>query len=344
MALYDPAKTNVHDLKEVKDTLFQLSERVRYYFKALSIEDNFSPEEYLRYKQTGAQISAMELSCDGLISNYEDLEKETRSQIQAMYGSISLSVTKGDVSNQLSLEPEALKITGNRLEIYGNNIALDEKNNLVIRGEIKATDGSIAGWTIGVNELVGSTSSKITCSSMSAGDHIWMDDIVVNGDSSFAGCQAEFSKTNIETDRDTIFLNGFTAETFDTYGYVIAGPTRVYESCDVTGQVTCKKCVTIKDHSTWSDLRLKENIREIAEDEADSVLKAIVPYKYRFKNDNKLSCGFMAQHVKAAEEAIGHDYGLISEGKTLSLSYTRLLPFLIKTIQRQAREIDELSG
>lgn len=105
MAVYENANTNVHDLKEVNDTLYQILENTKYYFRALSTEDNFTPELYLRYKQIGEKISVMELTEKGLQSSYEDLEAGVSSQTQAFYGEIALKVSKGDVSNQLSLEP-----------------------------------------------------------------------------------------------------------------------------------------------------------------------------------------------------------------------------------------------
>ena len=47
MAVYSEQISDIHDLKEVKDTLSSISDRLRYYFRALSIEDNFSPAEFI---------------------------------------------------------------------------------------------------------------------------------------------------------------------------------------------------------------------------------------------------------------------------------------------------------
>ena len=343
MAVYDQANTNVHDLKEVNDTLSSISERLRFYFKSLSIEDNFSPEMYLRYKATEDLISTVELAADGLVSTYEDLSSKATSQIAAMYDSMSLKVTKGDVTNQLNLESDALKISGNRLEISGDNITLDSNNKLTIKGQITATGGTIAGWNISENKLNGSTTSKITCDSVTNTNEISLKDIEVNGDSDFHGCAAEFQGTNLETDITTVFMNGFTAENIDAYGDVIAGVTTVNKEVNVTGQVTCKKCQTMADGKSWSDARLKRNVHDITEDEADELAGSLKAYRYRFKSDNRISCGFMAQDIKLTEERM-EDYGLVHEGKTLSLSYVGIIPFLIKVIQRQSREINELSG
>lgn len=344
MALYSEQISDIHDLKEVKDTLSSISDRLRYYFRALSIEDNFSPEEFLKYQETGEKLAILEKSSDGLISTYGDLEEDTSSQIQAMYGSISLAVTKGDVTNQLNLEPGALSISGNRLEIYGDNINLDAAGNLIISGEIEALAGSIAGWDITSGKLTGSSTSKITCDELNTSNYIWLDLIEVNGDSDFSGCTAEFGGTNLETDMSTIFMNGFDAEDISCYGEVIAGPMRIYESVDVMGQITCRTCHTTADGSTWSDRRLKEDIRDISDQDASDMLMQLKPYRYRFRRNNRVSCGFMAQDIENIQQDMGHDYGIISKGKTMSLSYISLIPFLIKAIQRQAGEIDELPG
>ena len=334
MAVYSEQISDIHDLKEVKDTLSSISDRLRYYFRALSIEDNFSPAEFLKYQETGAKLAILDQSSDGLMSTYGDLESDTSSQIQTMYGNISLAVTKGDVTNQLNLEPGALSISGNRLEITGSNINLDAAGNLTISGEIEALSGSIAGWSISSGSITGSSTSKITCDEINTSNYIWLDLIEVNGDSDFSGCTAEFGGTNLETDMSTIFMNG----------EVIAGPMRIYDSVDVLGQITCRTCHTTADGSTWSDARLKEDIEDISDQEAVEMLSRLKPYRYRFRKNNRVSCGFMAQDIEKIQQDMGHDYGIISKGKTMSLSYISLIPFLIKAIQRQAGEIDELPG
>lgn len=343
MAVYDQANTNVHDLKEVNDTLYSISEKLRFYFKSLSIEDNFSPELYLKYQETGEQLAAVELAADGLVSTYADLSAETNSQIAAMYDSIALRVTKGDVTNQLNLESDALSISGNRLEIKGDNITLDSNNNLTIKGQITATAGSIAGWTINEKKLTGTSKSKITCDTLTMNDRIAIYGIEVNGDSDFSGSFGDFQRTNIETDKTTVFLNGFTAYNIDAYGDIVAGYTRSYQDINVVGQITCKKCNTKADGTMWSDRRLKSDIEDITDEEARQMLNELKPYRYRFKSDGRISCGFLAQDILETESRM-KDYGLVNESKTtLSLSYVSIIPFLIKALQRQKREIDELS-
>ena len=344
MAVYSEQISDIHDLKEVKDTLSSISDRLRYYFRALSIEDNFSPAEFLKYQETGAKLAILEQSSDGLMSTYGDLESDTSSQIQTMYGNISLAVTKGDLTNQLNLEPGALSISGNRLEITGSNINLDAAGNLTISGEIEALSGSIAGWSISSGRITGSSTSKITCDEINTSNYIWLDLIEVNGDSDFSGCTAEFGGTNLETDMNTIFMNGFDGENISAYGEVIAGPMRIYDSVDVLGQITCRTCHTTADGSTWSDARLKEDIEDISDQEAVEMLSRLTPYRYRFRKDDRISCGFMAQDIEKIQQDMKHDYGTISKVKTMSLSYISLIPFLIKAIQRQAGEIDELPG
>lgn len=50
---------------------------------------------------------------------------------------ISLKVSKGDVSSEISLESGLVKITGNRLVVDSTNFKLDEKGNAVFGGEVK---------------------------------------------------------------------------------------------------------------------------------------------------------------------------------------------------------------
>lgn len=343
MAVITGENTNVHDLKQINDTLYAIHEKLKYYFMNLDPEDNFSPEALLKYQANDKQIAILELTEDGVVSTYGNLEENISSQIQVLYDRINLKVDTGDVTNQLNLEPGALNITGNRLEIYGGNITLDANNNLTFRGEIEATTGNIAGWTINNNQIIGSNTSRITCSTLSMTDWIDLDKVVVNGNTDFSGAAIAIRESPVDTDKTTIFLNGF--ETMDIIAYrseVVAGACRVYGDVDVSGQVTCRSCYTSADGRTWSDARLKEDVCEIKEEEAASFLQNLNPYAYNMKETGLRSCGFISQDVEAIQDHAGKDYGLIRTDKFKRLNYNGILTFLLKALQMQTKKIGEL--
>lgn len=92
-----------------------------------------------------------------------------------------------------------------------------------------------------------------------------------------------------------------------------------------------------------SDRRLKDNIKEVSDEDAQCILK-MNPVTYNFKDTGKRSIGLIAQEVEevmkntslpsVAEEYCGQ-YGM---------DYTSLIPLLIKQIQILNKRIDALEG
>lgn len=336
MAVITSESANVHDLKQINDTLYSIHEKLKYYFMNLDPEDNFSPEAFLKYQEKNGKAAIIEKTSEGIQSTYADLEQNVASQIRVLNNQIVLKVDTGDVTNQMNLEPDALRISGNRLEIYGGNITLDSNNNLTFRGEIQATAGSIAGWTITENEITGAAGSRIICTNVETSEWISLRTVRVNGNSDFSGSDIRLQESPIETDKTTIFLNGF--ETMAILAYqstVVCGTCTVQGNVDVSGQITCRTCYTAADGRTWSDARLKENIESITEEEAEDFVMALKPYSYDLRSTGRRSCGFIAQDIEEIQRKSGRDYGLVREDGYLRLNYTGIIPFLIRMIQKQ---------
>ena len=341
MAVITSENANVHSLKQINDTLYSIHEKLKYYFMNLDPEDNFSPEAMLKYQEKNRKAAVIEKTSEGIQSTYADLEREVSSQIQVLNNRISLKVSTGDVTNQLNLEPDALRISGNRLEIYGGNITIDSNNNLTFNGQVEATGGNIAGWTISENDIEGAAGSRIMCTNVQTSEWISLNTVKVNGNSNFSGSDIRLQESPIETDKTTIFLNGF--ETMAILAYqstVVCGTCTVEGNVDVSGQITCRTCYTAADGRTWSDVRLKEDIREISEEEASRFCMALEPYVYELKSTGKRSCGFIAQDIAKIQEKMGRDYGLVRTDKYMRLNYTGIIPFLIRMIQKQTEALN----
>lgn len=91
-----------------------------------------------------------------------------------------------------------------------------------------------------------------------------------------------------------------------------------------------------------SDARLKEDISEIGYG-LESLLK-LKPVKYSWKNDpfGKDHLGLIAQDVELVINEVvdkGSD-----PSQTLGINYSELVPVLIKSIQEQQKQIDELKA
>ena len=353
MAAIDTSTGKVNTLKEVKDTLYQISERLRYYFKNLSLEDNFDASMYLSLQQTAENVSALEITEDGLQSDYIALEEDATSRIALIDSGITLAVNKGDVTNQLNLEPEALTISGSRLIITGENISLDEDNNLTVKGDITATSGSIAGWSLSQYNsapcLDGGTNGLIKCNTYTSLKDIYLKKLSISGNpgsTNLSYCQVNVGGAIINMDSNTTWNNKFTLGSVyvdqDIRAGLLVGDSRAYtKTFHAEAGVYTKK-----GGSYTSDERKKEDIESIPAEDADKVLKEINPVTFTWKSDSKPDAGFIAQEISGIEEELTLDYGLINEDTKgyLTLNYTGVMTLLLKKLNEQTGRINELTA
>lgn len=348
MAVIESTISNGNDLKEINDTLYAISENIKYYFTALSIEDNFSPDAFLKYQEANNQIAAVQIANRNLITDYANLSTDTSSRIALMENGISLSVTKGDLTNQLNLEPDAIVINGNRLIVSGSNFSLNENNDVTVSGEITAISGKIAGWEIKNGMMDGGSTARITCNVFNNYNDIYLHKIEVidtPGDTDMRYCSVSGGGATFHVDEGTVFLNGFDGLNLIVENKIHCGIIRSSYGIDVNSQIVADRCYTRKTGTTWSDERLKDNIKEISEEDEQHMLQDIRPCRYTLKSNGSRSSGFIAQELEQIESGLHADCGIVGKaGDTLTVNYDSLIPFLIKTIQRQTEEIDALSN
>lgn len=97
------------------------------------------------------------------------------------------------------------------------------------------------------------------------------------------------------------------------------------------GNITCVSL------TQTSSKKVKKNIKNLTDTEAKKIL-GLRPVTFDFK-DEKLGSnkrGFIAEEVK---EVIPE---LVNDDEVMSIDYTMMIPYLVKTIQSQQKEIDEL--
>lgn len=337
-----------NDLKEINDTLYSISERLKYYFTCLTMEDNFSPEVYLSYREKNGLIAALQVTEYGIQSDYINLQNNTSSSMKMLADGIELSVTKGDVTNSLNLGTEALTITGNKLIVTGGNFTLDESNNVKVKGNITATSGKIAGWDITSNGVMdGGNTARIKCGVFNNSNDILMNEIYVvdvPGKSDLSYCDLTGAGTKFHVDENTVFLDGFTADNLVMAGKIHCGILVSYFSVDCDSQIVATNCYTKRTGTTWSDSRLKKDIVEISGKESDYMMKHMNPCRYKLKDTESYSCGFIAQDIDMIQRSMGTDYGLTGRaGEYMTLNYDGMITFLMKMIQEQTEEINALS-
>lgn len=95
----------------------------------------------------------LKIQADQIESTVTDFKESATSQIRQNAEQIALKVTKGEVSNQLSIETGQIKITGNRFIVESDNFKLSSDGTLkctngVFSGKIEANEGRFGGFTI----------------------------------------------------------------------------------------------------------------------------------------------------------------------------------------------------
>lgn len=333
--------------EEVAGYLVQLDENLRRTFAALDPEENFSPDALVKYQEKMGKVAAFELSVNGMQSVFADLQEETLSQLRLIAGEVSLKVSKGGVTSAFNMENGEIRFSGPRLRIICKNFTADPvTGQYAMTGKITAEKGEIAGWSLGKGSngdqyIYGEKDSRIEVGSIES-DKTWgFDKVEVLGDTDFRGAKIVLDGSDIDTDKTTIFQDGFTGRHIDAGpNTVTCGAARAYQEITVEGQITCKSCYTSRDGKTWSDARLKKNIREIGQKEAERLVQSLQPYSYDMIEDGRRSSGFLAQEVQPFDDG----YGLVGKKRGgYSLRYAGFIPFLVKIVQEQTETIRRLT-
>lgn len=139
LILGEDTGNNQEDLKKLRDSLTMLNEQLRYMFGNLTPEDNYSKDALKRYIQDQNKIVDMELNIEGLGLYLEDLDDYVKTEFNVVHGEISMKVSKGDVSAELSLEPGIVSLKGNRVIIQSDNFSVSQN------GTLRATNGKFSG-------------------------------------------------------------------------------------------------------------------------------------------------------------------------------------------------------
>lgn len=111
---------------------------------------DFEKDTSAKFAITAEQISAevkraqeaeasLKIMADQITLSVKNLKEDTESQFLQTAEQISLKVSKGDVSSQLSLEPDQIKLTGNRVIIESDNLKVSAN------GRLRCTDGEFSG-------------------------------------------------------------------------------------------------------------------------------------------------------------------------------------------------------
>ena len=267
--------------------------------------------------QTANQITAE-------VKRATEAEGNLSARITATESEISLKVSKGSVSSEISVESGGVNITGNRFSWTSTNSSMTADGTLNCKN-INATNGRFSGNITG-STITGGTITGTTIT----GDTISGSNI--NG-ATITGATIE--STDITANRitaiDNAQFNFCRATNIDCEGQLNANIVEV-------------DYLSYGQANHYSDRRLKENIKDISSETAISVLTKLRPVEFNFINTKIKSLGFIAQEVQEVLDEENLDWNICSVGDDgyYRLSYSDFIAIITKCVQELSRQVLEL--
>lgn len=217
----------------IRDYIETINKAVQNVFNSLNPDSNFTEEELNKYNEIGPHIALAELTEDHFDTAFINRKTGIESEISVASDAVSMKVRTGDLVNQLNVEPDAINIKGNRIHIAMDNFVVSD-TKMYARGNITATGGNIAGWTITSN-------SDGTYHTWSGSGNSKIDVSTIHADTGTAGTVNAYGsailKATFKGNFDTIDVEGAQFQSLscscmqDTGGRTVyCGSMRVYKS------------------------------------------------------------------------------------------------------------------
>nr|DAD89612.1 MAG TPA: endosialidase chaperone [Siphoviridae sp. ctnFo11] len=273
------------------------------------------------------RTSKLERNADHLLSQYEDLEKQTNtkfeqtadaitaeatraqgaegnlsSQISIVAGEVSSKVSRGDVVSEINQTADTISLRAGHLEIDCNNFQVDKDTG----------DAKIGGTLSFYEDFSESHSGEIQYGKLPGGGSMGFN---MNDSLNVSG--SIFMNQSLVVTTSDITVTGFSGDS-------TAG---VYNKIHMSGTVIDGSKISYSDlKSKLSDERLKEDISVLAGAEIEDFYMNLIPTKHRYKygagigEDDKYQFGVIAQWTE--KDMIGHDmdpdvYSVVRKSKTL---------------------------
>lgn len=145
------------DIKKVYSYIQMLNDQLRYSLANITPEDNFSLDALLQYQETDTSIAQLELTMQGMISRFENVQENLESSIKVMNGEIALKVSAAELCSEISATAEAITFKTGYLVIDTDNFKLYKDGTAVF-------SGTISGGSININDqfIVSASGEVIT--------------------------------------------------------------------------------------------------------------------------------------------------------------------------------------
>ena len=215
-------------------------------------------------------------------------------------------------ADDISLEGKTINLTGEDITIASTNFNVDTDGNITCNNATM-NNANVVGGAISLTGDASTSPKFIIYSSTSNNNKI-----------EFMPNLAKFYKNGIELIQFATYM---------TTPFIAVG------NYDAIGQVSILQPDGVH---TQSDIRLKENINYINEENSIKFITSLNPIEYTFKNDELYHKGLSAQEVE--EKSKEQKTKIFSKDKNgyYNLNYVELIPDLINCIKYQQKEIEEL--
>ena len=256
-------------------------------------------------------------------SEVEDTANDLQSQITQTANQINLKVSKGDVSSQLSIETDGISIKGNRFSWQSTY------SSMTADGKLTATSGTFSGNITGATmNLAG---GKFIVDSSGG---VKLKGAELDGCLNTGSMGADVINANsihvsewFEVDSDSNFAGEMTAN--DIY-------------CDY---ISCRIIYSSSAGSSWSDRRLKHNIKYLDNETSLKIVESLKPVSFILNELETPGMGFIAQDV--IEVCKQHNISLplynFHNGYYM-IPYTNYIAILTSAIQNLQNQINNLKG
>ena len=354
----------MEEMDKVKALLMQNQKIIRYASENVSLKDSFSDEFIKEYGELRGKISEYTVSLEGIRYRIQGIESDIESNVKILSDKISLSVKKKDVVKELNTELSAgkgIKLQGERFKVDTERFKVNEAG-IQFKGEVNATTGKLGGFLISGNSLIGAENTSIgagiiNTANMTMTRVVWTSDRTIDKDAKTESTTTFKGEMNVSGNiYATYGWNQQIDPDGDPHGTDFnfhIGYINVTQSCRLEGKdgrktpanrARCSEIISNKTGESWSDKRLKEDIRDVDGEKALSLFRKIQPVTYTLKESGEKGTGYIAQDLKTELENLGFS-GIVEETNGYyGIRYEELIPFRIKAIQELYKRIMERKG
>lgn len=256
---------------------------------------------------------------DEVSATVTDLEKHTTAQLKV-------------VSDQITAEVK--RATDQEVELAAAiSVAADKIDLKVSKGDVctQITAESSNGGQIILN-APGALIINAGNTKLDAGGHMELTGATFHGCINTGSMGADVINANhVETDR------------LNCDGSMTVNGSATLNGITYANRISCYSIYSELAGSTWSDKRLKKGIRDIALEDARSLIMGLKGVTYKTKRSGMDAMGFVAQDVVKLLHKLGLSYPLVDRHDGyLALQYQNLIPLIITFEQAQHQDTQQI--